>query len=63
MRLARLAVIVDINEVQELSGLRPLNGSGLAIGRIVQRLREIREPSGFNGDIFVQGRWLHGAFI
>jgi CO/xanthine dehydrogenase FAD-binding subunit len=36
MRLARPAFVVDVNDVDELSGIRPLDGGGAAVGALTR---------------------------
>jgi carbon-monoxide dehydrogenase medium subunit len=36
MRLARPAVVVDINDVEQLSGIRPLDDGGIAVGSLTR---------------------------
>jgi CO/xanthine dehydrogenase FAD-binding subunit len=36
MRLARPTVVVDVNDVEELAGIRSLNGGGLAVGALTR---------------------------
>ena len=46
MRLARPTQLVDINEVDELAGIRPINGTGVTIGALTrERMRSIRRSS------------------
>jgi CO/xanthine dehydrogenase FAD-binding subunit len=36
MRLARPTVVVDVNDVEELAGIRPIDGGGLAVGALTR---------------------------
>jgi carbon-monoxide dehydrogenase medium subunit len=36
LRLARPMVVVDVNDVDELSGIRPLDGGGIAVGALTR---------------------------
>jgi len=44
MRLARPSQLVDINEVAGLSGIRPLNGNGVAFGALTRERDAERSP-------------------
>jgi hypothetical protein len=37
--------------------------TGIALGGIIERIREIRESTALNRKLFVDRRWLHCAFI
>jgi CO/xanthine dehydrogenase FAD-binding subunit len=44
MRLSRPTVVVDVNDVEELAGIRPLDGGGLAVGALTRERTAERSP-------------------
>ena len=44
MRLARPTQIIDINEIDELAGIRPINGTGVAFGALTRERAAEHSP-------------------
>ena len=75
MRLARPTQLVDINEIDELAGIRPINGTGVAFGAltrertaehsplVAERAPLLAEALPFIGHVSIRNRGTIGGSI